>query len=219
VSAAPRQLDVILFDADGVLQRAPADIRLRLAAALGARPDDAEVCMAEIFAAEAPALAGTADFSVAILPVLTKWKAPSDAAVLLGHWQTVDVDQGVLALIGELRLAGIVCALASNQEAHRARRMSVDLGYGKVFDREFYSCDLGHTKPSVSFFTEIIRLSGYDAARTLFIDDRADNVAAARQAGLLAAQFVLGEVGTGAAPLRALLARYGVELEPAPSDS
>jgi putative hydrolase of the HAD superfamily len=193
-----------------VLQRAPSDIRLRLAASLGAGPDDAELCVSDIFAAEAPALVGQADFSEAILPVIAKWRASCGAAELLGHWQTIEIDQGVLALIAELRRAGLYCALASNQEAHRARRMSEALGYGKVFDREFYSWQLGHSKPALAFFTELIRLGGFDPARTLFIDDRADNVAAAREAGLQAEQFVLGVVGEGAAPLRALLATFGI---------
>jgi putative hydrolase of the HAD superfamily len=171
--------------------------------------------MTEIFAAEAPALAGLADFAEAILPVIAKWKATCEAADLLGHRQTVDVDRGVLDLIAEVRRAGYFCALASNQEAHRARLMSEALGYGKLFDREFYSYQLGYSKPALAFFTEIIRLGGFDPARTLFIDDRADNVEAARQAGLQVEQFVLGVVGEGAAQLRALLARRGVATEAA----
>jgi putative hydrolase of the HAD superfamily len=194
-----------------VIQSAPADIRLRLATALGASADSAAACMAEIFAAEAPALVGGADFAQGLLPVLAKWRAPCEAAALLAHWQTIEVDRSVLALVAELRAAGVRCALASNQEAHRARCMSVELGYAAVFEREFYSCHLGWAKPAPEFFAGIIRLGGFDPARTLFIDDRADNVAAALEAGLLGVQFVLGEIGVGAGPLRLVLAGCGVD--------
>jgi putative hydrolase of the HAD superfamily len=208
--AASRRVDAILFDADGVIQRAPADIRLRIAAALGAAEGDAEACMADVFAAEAPALIGQAEFAAALVPVLTRWCAACEPAHIQAVWHTFDVDLGVLDLVRELRRAGLVCAIASNQEASRAQCMSERDGYRAAFDREHYSCHLGHAKPGAAFFTELIRQGGYEPARTLFIDDREDNVAAARAAGLLAERFVLERVGEGAAPMRALLGRYGL---------
>jgi putative hydrolase of the HAD superfamily len=200
----------VLFDADGVIQRAPYDLQLRLTLALGGLESDREACMADIFAAEAPALSGEADFAEALVPVLGKWKAACDAAAILAHWQTIEVDRSVLALIAGLRRSGVYCALASNQERHRAGHMSGELAYRDVFDREFYSCDLGHVKPSAAYFHEIVRLAGLDPGRTLFIDDRIANVEAARGAGLQAAHFVLGDMGTGAASMQRLLAGYGL---------
>ena len=200
----------VLFDGDGVIQRAPADVRLRLVGAMGAAPSDLEACMADIFAAEAPALTGGADFAEALIPVLGKWNAGGDVAALLAEWRTIEVDRSILALIGALRRSGVYCALASNQEHHRAGHMSEQLAYREVFDREFYSCHLGHTKPAAAYFQEIVRLADLDPGRTLFIDDRMENVEAARLAGLQAAQFVLGEMGSGAAPMRRLLMTFGL---------
>jgi putative hydrolase of the HAD superfamily len=177
---------------------------------LGAADTDAEACMRDVFAAEALALVGQAEFAAALVPVLTRWCAACDPAHIQAVWHTFDVDAGVLALVAELRAAGIVCAIASNQEASRAQCMSQLHGYGGAFDAEHYSCQLGHAKPSLAFFTELIRVGGYDPNRTLFIDDREDNVLAARTAGLLAERFVLGVVGEGAGPLRALLNSYGL---------
>jgi putative hydrolase of the HAD superfamily len=200
----------VLFDGDGVIQRAPADLRLRLVRAVGASPSDMEACMADIFAAEAPALSGDADFAETLVPVLGKWKAGCDAAAFLAEWRTIEVDRSILALIADLRRSGVYCALASNQEHHRAGHMSEQLAYREVFDREFYSCHLGQTKPSAAYFDEIVRLADLDPSRTLFIDDRIGNVEAARLAGLQAAQFVLGEMGSGAEPMRRLLMSYGL---------
>jgi putative hydrolase of the HAD superfamily len=200
----------VLFDADGVIQRAPADLRSRLALALGADPADREACMADYFAAEAPCLTGAADFAEALAPVLAKWKTTSDPAAVLAAWQEIEVDHSVLAVIAALRRSGVYCALASNQERHRAGHMSERLAYRDVFDREFYSCHLGHMKPSPDYFHEIVRLAALDPSRTLFIDDRIDNVEGARRAGLQAEQFVLGDIGSGGDPLRRLLEMYGL---------
>jgi putative hydrolase of the HAD superfamily len=200
----------VLFDADGVIQRAPADLQAHLALVLGAAPSEREACMADYFAAEAPCLTGGADFAEALAPVLAKWKTTSDLAAVLAAWQVIEVDHSILALIASLRRAGVYCALASNQERHRAGHMSERLAYREVFDREFYSCHLGHMKPSPAYFHEIVRLAALDPGRTLFIDDRIDNVEGARQAGLQAAHFVLGEIGAGAGPMRRLLATHGL---------
>jgi putative hydrolase of the HAD superfamily len=200
----------ILFDGDGVIQRAPADLRLRLVGVVGAGPSEVEACMADIFEAEAPALTGGADFAETLTPVLGKWKAGCDWATFLAEWRTIEVDRSILALIAGLRRSGVYCALASNQEHHRARHMSEHLAYREVFDREFYSCHLGHTKPSAAYFHEILRLADLDPGRTLFIDDRVQNVEGARLAGLQAAQFVLGEIGSGGEPMRRLLMTYGL---------
>jgi HAD superfamily hydrolase (TIGR01509 family) len=200
----------VLFDADGVIQRAPSDLQTRLTQMLGAAQTDREACMADYFAAEAPCLTGVADFAECLGPVLAKYKATCNTAALLAEWRTIEVDDSILALIADLRRSGVYCALASNQEHHRARHMSETLAYRDVFDREFYSCHLGHMKPSPDYFHEIVRLAELDPGRTLFIDDRIDNVEAARQAGLRSAQFVLGEMGAGAKPMRRLLKTYGL---------
>jgi putative hydrolase of the HAD superfamily len=203
-------IETVLFDADGVIQRAPGDIHTRLTAALGGAPVDVSRCMTEIFAAEAPALVGGCDFADELASVLARWNSANDLTTFLASWLAIDVDRSVLALVGELRRAGVHCALASNQEARRARHMSEALGYREAFDAEFYSCALGCRKPSAAFFAEIQRLGGFDPARTLFIDDRADNVTAAEAAGLRSAHFVLGEIGSGAAALRPVLAGFGL---------
>jgi putative hydrolase of the HAD superfamily len=208
--AAMAEINAILLDADGVIQRAQADIQARLTRALGGTPDDVEACMLDFFAAEVLALTGATDFAVALLPVVEKWSSTCDIAALLAEWHTIEVDHSILALIEELRRSGVYCALASNQEGYRARHMSEALGYSLTFDREFYSCHLGHAKPSITYFTEIVRLADLDPGRTLFVDDRVENVEAARQAGLRAAHFVLDEVGAGAKPMRLLLASFGL---------
>ena len=200
----------VLFDADGVIQLAPDHLHLRLVEALGRAPEEREACMDAIFAAEAPALIGAASFESCLEPALKSLNAPCEVATVLDLWRDIACDQQVLALIADLRARGVFCALASNQERNRARHMSEQLGYGRAFDAEFYSCELGCTKPSAAFFETMIQRAGLDPARTLFIDDRLDNVEAARACGLIAEQFVLWREPDGAAALARLLAAHGL---------
>ena len=176
----------VLFDADGVIQRAPDYLHARLTEAIGRAPGEREACMEEIFAAEAPALVGQAAFEVGLAIALRNLRAKCGVETVLDHWRMIEAEAPILTLIGRLRTAGVYCGLASNQERNRAQYMSDRLGYSRVFDREFYSCDLGQTKPSEAFFAEVVRLAPLQPQRTLFIDDRPANVEAAQRCGFVA---------------------------------
>lgn len=203
-----RAANAILFDADGVIQLATDYLHASLVEAIGRPAHERDICMAAVWAAEAPALTGEVAFEVGLQAALLGLGAKCDVETVLEHWRMIAPDASILSLIRQVRQTGVYCALASNQERNRARHMSDALGYRHVFDREFYSCDLGHTKPSRRYFDEVVRLAGLDRGRTLFIDDRLENVEAARQSGLLAEQFVLWQVDDGAAALKELLRRH-----------
>jgi len=53
-----------------------------------------------------------------------------------------------------------------------------------LFDKDFYSNEIGYRKPSSESYQEIIRLSGINPAKSLFIDDSLQNVDAAIASGL-----------------------------------
>ncbi|GBG96919.1 HAD family hydrolase [Lactococcus termiticola] len=54
------------------------------------------------------------------------------------------------------------------------------------FTASFYSHDIHDRKPRLSSFEAVCQLAGIKAEETVFIDDNADNVAGAREAGLQA---------------------------------
>jgi putative hydrolase of the HAD superfamily len=124
-------------------------------------------------------------------PVLQRWSTGCDPLKFFEAWHLIDAHAGVLSLIETLRATGVYCALASNQEAHRARQMSDALGYGALFDAEFYSCDVGHAKPDPRYFEHILALTGLSARTTLFVDDCPSNLVGARAVGLNAMHFEL----------------------------
>ena len=53
-----------------------------------------------------------------------------------------------------------------------------------LFERDFYSNEIGYRKPSPESYQEIIRLSGIDPVESLFIDDSFPNVESATASGL-----------------------------------
>ena len=183
-------ISAVLFDADGVIQRAP-DFAHRIGKAFGTAPADLDGCVAEIFAAQTPCLSGHADYAETLGPVLQRWGAGCDPLNFFEAWHLIDAHPGVLGLIKTLRATGVYCALASNQEAHRAREMSKGLGYAAMFDAEFYSYELGHAKPDPRYFEHVLTRAGLEARTTLFIDDLPANLEAARAVGLNTMLFAL----------------------------
>lgn len=69
----------------------------------------------------------------------------------------------------------------------------------------YLSHEIGDAKPALSSFAIVAAKAGIAPARSLFFDDRADNVEAARQAGFQA------EVFTTQAALRTVLQEAGLE--------
>lgn len=53
-----------------------------------------------------------------------------------------------------------------------------------LFDKDFYSNEIGYRKPSQESFQEIIRLSGINPEESLFVDDANANIEAAKKTGL-----------------------------------
>lgn len=61
------------------------------------------------------------------------------------------------------------------------RKMSIDWS---IFDEIFTSAGAGMRKPDLPFYEHVIKATGFDPRRTIFVDDRAPNVAAARSLGM-----------------------------------
>jgi putative hydrolase of the HAD superfamily len=205
-------LAAILFDADGVIQNSKVDdLSVLVARSLGFLPEDLEDFVNDIIEAERPALAGQVDFADVLEPLLAARGASGKAAEFAAEWAcSIDADASVLSLIGKLRQQGLCCALATNQQSYRAKYMRQTLGYDRVFERSFYSHELGFMKPDVRYFEAIVARLPFSPEQVLFIDDLAKNIAAARTVGLHAEQFVHPRNTDGVAQLKELLERYSV---------
>ncbi|WP_235432356.1 HAD family hydrolase [Nostocoides japonicum] len=208
----------MLWDADGVLQHLTRGLPgwTELLDGLGG-PGFAEA----VFAAEVPAMTGAETMRDCLARVLRDFPS-ADASVedLLGVWESFEVDEEAVALVEQTRALGVRCYLATNQQDHRAEYMRRVHGYDAWFDGVFYSSEVGAAKPAPLFFERALagvaaHLGvGSIAPRTVgFVDDNAENVAAAAAAlGIRAVRHV---PASGVDGLRDDLASIGVVLGPA----
>ncbi len=188
-------IESVLFDADGVLQK-PAEARRSAWRNVLGRTEDLDSFLEDVFEAEMPALDGRSDFAEAFSEVISRWKCRGTLAEALDAWTMIEVDQSIADAIGAVREMGLRCYLATNQEAVRADYMSRTLGYGQLFDGEFYSCRMGIAKPDVGYFQRILDELRAEPESLLLLDDRTENVKSARAAGLRAVEFTLSR-GSG----------------------
>lgn len=200
------QIRAVLFDADGVIQKRPTGWQRLLEGVVGSERDT-DGFLADVFTVEDPSMTGHRDFTEGVAEVLRRWECEVALPKFLEFWTMIEVAPEITRIIRGVKEAGITCYLASNQEAYRARYMSEVLGYGDLFEREFYSCDLGVAKPDVAYFSAIVESTALSPASLLFIDDRLDNVESAREIGINAATF---DLTSGVREFREVLKTFGI---------
>ncbi|MFZ6002743.1 MAG: transcription antitermination factor NusB [Actinomycetota bacterium] len=123
-----------------------------------------------------------------------------DPAAVADAWATAtwQVDLAVVELVQSVREL-VPVALLSNASSHLA--IDLDLcGILDAFDLVVGSADIGYAKPAPEAFQAAADGLGVALDRLLFVDDMPANVAAARDLGMRAEQFV------GVEELRELLA-------------
>jgi len=191
----------VLIDADGVLQRTPQDWYDVLHGLGGA--GFPEAC----FELERPSLRGDGNFRDHMQAHIDEHALPCTVDDVLEPWLRIELDEGAMAVVADVRAAGTPCYLATNQQSVRAAHMRSALPYEDVLDGSFYSYELGVAKPDPAYFTHIVERLGVPPEQLLFVDDRADNVAAARSVGLAAEEVPQHDHG---ATLRRIFTAYGL---------
>jgi len=201
-------IENILFDADGVLQYPTVHWKPALKSVLELEDEtQVEAVLNDILEAETEVLESPTGFMERLEATLAKWSRSTLVSATLNALHAIEVHADVMQTVQALRRAGFRCHVGSNQQALRAKHMSEVLNYRSLFDSEFYSCFLGAAKPRPEFFEKTIAELGCNASAVLFLDDRAENVEAAKRAGLNAKVFF----GTdGAVSLQRRLAGFGV---------
>ena len=190
-------IETVLFDWGGVIQqtvdRAP---REALAAEVGRRPNELE---AAVFGHALWNLASVGGLSAerlwASICLDLGWPEERAPELVSRFFAGDQQDQEIIARIEALRAEGTPVALLSNAPppygpAGRAGQW----GCSAVFDDQIFSFELGVQKPDVRAFRGALAKLGWRPKRTLFIDDAAANVAAARRLGMAAIHYS----GTGA---------------------
>lgn len=202
-------LDHLLLDCDGVLQHVGGDgWRAEIRRRLGEHADDFVRAVDEL---EAPALRGEGDFPDGLGAVLAGFGVDLDADELYaGLWESITVRPEAWDVAQEASGAGLGVHLATNQHPRRAALMRRTLGYERIAQGAFYSCELGVAKPEAAFFEAVLqRLGDPVPGSVAFVDDSERNVETAAAVGLRAVRWHLEE---GAAALRSRLREVGLPL-------
>jgi putative hydrolase of the HAD superfamily len=71
--------------------------------------------------------------------------------------------------------------------------MRKEMGFTEVFDRLFFSCEVGYQKPELAYFHAIQQSLALEPQELLFWDDYLKNVDAARECGWQAELYITFE--------------------------
>jgi putative hydrolase of the HAD superfamily len=111
--------------------------------------------------------------------------------------QSVELPNGALGILRELAASGRYMLGCLNNEAREPNEYRFQtFGLRQYFDLALSSCFIGLRKPKQDIYRRALDIIGKRPDRILFIDDRAENAAAAAQTGMKTIWF------KGAEPLR-----------------
>ena len=99
-----------------------------------------------------------------------------------GSWRAVD--PRMLDLLDVLARSGLTLGLLSNIPPELADEFLQRYAWLGRFAVLGFSCRIGHVKPEPAAFDWCIKALGVEPARALMIDDREENVRAARACGM-----------------------------------
>jgi putative hydrolase of the HAD superfamily len=189
VTRAPKVTSdtVIAWDFDGVLNRNIVDGRFiwadRFAEDIGHAPDG---FIAAVFDATYDrVMTGQEDLRDRI----AKWCAAHPDApgpdAMLDYWFTHDAhpDLDMIRHLKALTARGHTQIIATNNEPHRARFITDQMGFGAHVAHIFASGHMGLRKPDPAFFRHITDALKTDPAHMLLIDDTPENIDAAQACG------------------------------------
>lgn len=139
---------------------------------------------------------GEADLYTVLEAIWPELECRGDARSFVDYWFANDsrIDAEVIALVDRWRADGGLAYLATVQEHYRARYVWNTLALSRHFDGMLYSAALGAKKPHADFFRRAFpKLPVGAPNEILFLDDRMNNVEAARTAGWRAHSFTAAE--------------------------
>ena len=177
----------LLIDLDGVLRRWDPKAGQDVEAKYGLEPGTL-LTTAMTWDIYRPAVAGEIDDADWMRLIAMRLPLPEvDAAAAVAEWQEHRgfVDEEVLALVREVRAAGLPVGLATNA-TDLLRGDLETLGLAGEFDAVISSWELKIHKPAPEFFAAACAALGQDPQWVLFVDDDDRAIRGARAAKLLA---------------------------------
>jgi len=204
MSAAAARIDAILFDLGGVLiELAGVEQMLAWCPDL---PSTDELWRRWLHSSAVRRYeTGSATRAAFADEIVREFGLPVDADTFLrafAHWPRA-LYPGATALLAELAPRHRLASVSNTNEFHW-ERFQREWSLGAHFHYNFPSHEVGRLKPDADYFTHVIEALDVPAARVLFVDDNALNVAAATRLGIVARRVA------GVDGLRATLAALGL---------
>jgi putative hydrolase of the HAD superfamily len=176
---------VLMIDVDGVIivHPDPQGWSVNLEKDLGLSRDTLQ---AEFFKPHfGEIVQGRAALRERLGPVLQKIAPNLSCDQLIEYWFANDahLNSNLLEQLARARRRGLKLHLATVQEHERADFLWRKLGLKNHFDSIHYAANLGCAKPAAEFFAKVEERSGFAANEIFFLDDKIENVEAARRSG------------------------------------
>lgn len=136
-------------------------------------------------------LLGKANMKKELKPYLDQLGGQQGIEDFLNNWFTSEdkVDPRIIETISELKKKGVKCYLATNQDEYHASYMLEQMSFETIFDKVFFSYQIGYLKPQKEFYEYIsaqLEKEGLGRQEILFWDDRENNVEICQAMGLKA---------------------------------
>jgi putative hydrolase of the HAD superfamily len=112
-----------------------------------------------------------------------------DALILIDSESWANISGTMLAWIGLLQSCDIPLALLSNMPAPVGNYLLSSCNWLSNFDHVVFSSAVGYVKPEIEIYEHCLRVAGMQPEKTLFLDDRPENIAAAQSLNIHAFQF------------------------------
>ena len=186
----------ILFDVDGVLIRPPFFFSKELERK---GYTNAENMLNSYYGGNdhVPSLEGKENCEESIAPYLKAfgWEhSPREYLEQLCDFDARYLDHEFMDIIARLKMNGISCCLATDQEGFRARYLLNVMDFGSLFDAHFISCTIGSRKISDVFWSHVIKEltdppNSIKPEEIAFFDDRQPNIDVASRCGIRAIHF------------------------------
>lgn len=102
-------------------------------------------------------------------------------------WSRVNAE--MIEWLSTLRPAGYQTALLSNMQFDMIAHMRANFPWLSDFDHQIFSAEVRIIKPDAAIYRLCLDRLGVPASETIFVDDREENVAAARLLGIRSFRF------------------------------
>jgi putative hydrolase of the HAD superfamily len=199
--ADPGPIRVVLFDVGGVLSTDMIETKLADLARRYRLPEEAFLKSGLLLRADADL--GRLSDEAYWRAALEQWDVQPVAEDLRIDDYLLPIE-GTLEVVRELRARRITVGILSNDTREMAAARRRRHGLEGLFSPIFISSEIGMVKPAPGIYRHALATLGVEGASCLFVDNRDDNVAGARWAGMQALRF------DGAGPLRRDLVARGL---------